>query len=71
MDDRVIISLYGNDIIQDMQVVENLFHFQISGYNFSLPLPFCILFVFMHNAQHFTNEPIMSKNSNLDIGKLA
>ena len=30
MDDRVIISLYGNDIIQDMQVVENLFHFQIS-----------------------------------------
>ena len=55
MDDRVIISLYGNDIIQDMQVVENLFHFQISGYNFSLPLPFCILFVFMHNMQHFTN----------------
>ena len=37
------------------ETVENLFRFKISNYNFSLPLPPCIRFVFTRGARDFTN----------------
>lgn len=39
--------------------VENLFRFQISRNNFSLPLPLCILFVFPHFDSVFEAQSLL------------
>ena len=51
-----------------MQKLSFVFKFEVTI--FFLPLPLCIPFVFTRGARDIANQPITSKNSSLDIGKL-